>query len=71
MARAFLVTPKKFRQSMGGGIIAPEMTTIVESRGNNQEPYFEEVVARYKYQYQIDIRRMSLNLNDFTYKILK
>lgn len=69
--RAFLVTPKKYRHSPGGGVISPDMTVVVESRGNNSMPYFDEVISRYHYHYQIDIQKLHLNVSDFTYKILK
>lgn len=70
--RAFLVTPKKYRHSPGGGIISPDMTVVVESRGNNSMPYFDEVISKYLIPpYCIDIRKLHLNISDCTYRILK
>lgn len=69
--RAFLVTPKKYRHSPGGGVISLDMTVVVESRGNNSMPYFDEVISRYQYHYRMDIRKLHLNVSDFKYQILK
>lgn len=69
--RAFVVVPKKYRQVPGCGVISPDMSVIVESRGNNSMPYFDEVISRYQYHYQLDIRKLHLNISDFSYKILK
>lgn len=67
--RAFLVIPKRYRQVSGRGVISPDMVVIVQSRGNNDKPYWDEVCSRYMERYSLDLKRMSINYNDFTYKL--
>lgn len=64
--KTFLVTPKRYKQALGI-VISPTMTVTLVSRCNGYQPYFDEVRDRYLYLMQIDIKKLCLNIGDFTY----